>query len=662
MVRILLFVVFLLLVSGCSHYPVKAKVWDVEALKQGDAKTYYPERDDVGLRVSNSEKKDFGIVFSGGGTRAASAALGQIRALKKLGWFRQADYVSLISGGAWGVVPYLYFDPKRFDPQMLERFGYEDAETAFLGRYIEPQDMNYMTLACDDAYTIAEQCSFLDFKTTHRKLCLGIKEEMEKKGVKGCFDLRFSKTVADARVAQRLRYAWSAHQKDESYSYVLGDIFLKPYGLNCVEYKPHEYSEVAGKQVGMDGINHQKCFFTWDEKRRDEIVEHNKKSHPYLNKEGIAVIRDAEGPYPIIGTSLMVNKSGSTFDYYPIEITPDYVGTQGRYEYLRKKFDRVLNRSVYANVPIGGGYIQTIGFDSEYPAGLVWDGSDTVEVELKEVANAFSLADALAATGAAPQSSLHKAGIFKVLTTNLGFPEFQYWHVQKGYDYERHQELEALEYSFGDGGHLDNIGIMPLLARQVQNILVFVNTQTAFKYDEVSLEYDIYDNLISFFDLPGKYSTYRKVFKQYPHNVIFEGNKFEDMIREFARIKKEEPGSPLVFCDNFAVKENSFWNIHNEEKEYKPDICFVYLDRNEEWIGSLTEKSGIKREILELRKPFEHFPHYWTFAENWAFLQRGPIDYVIDYTEPMVNALAGLSGWSVMQAQGKISRQLKIPK
>ena len=48
------------------------------------------------------------VCFSGGGTRAMVAAVGQLRGLVALGLLDQVGYLSCVSGSAWAVVPYLY--------------------------------------------------------------------------------------------------------------------------------------------------------------------------------------------------------------------------------------------------------------------------------------------------------------------------------------------------------------------------------------------------------------------------------------------------------------------------------------------------------------------------------------------------------------------------
>ena len=58
-----------------------------------------PEMADAELAVPwLKDRASFGIAFSGGGIRSASAPLGQLRALHSLGWLDRARYISANSG------------------------------------------------------------------------------------------------------------------------------------------------------------------------------------------------------------------------------------------------------------------------------------------------------------------------------------------------------------------------------------------------------------------------------------------------------------------------------------------------------------------------------------------------------------------------------------
>ena len=105
---------------------VAVRTWIVDA----ESDIALPEIADDELAVPLlSERASFGVAFSGGGTRSATASLGQLRGLHKLGWLQRARYISSNSGGSWATVPYTYLPSSISDEQ-------------FLGSYISPEALN----------------------------------------------------------------------------------------------------------------------------------------------------------------------------------------------------------------------------------------------------------------------------------------------------------------------------------------------------------------------------------------------------------------------------------------------------------------------------------------------------------------------------------------
>ena len=81
-----------------EFWPVHPKDW------QHSGRPEFPE-----TRRLSSTRPDLGLAFSGGGTRAMVATLGQLRGLQHNGWLDRARYVSAVSGGSWAVIPYSYY-------------------------------------------------------------------------------------------------------------------------------------------------------------------------------------------------------------------------------------------------------------------------------------------------------------------------------------------------------------------------------------------------------------------------------------------------------------------------------------------------------------------------------------------------------------------------
>lgn len=74
-----------------------------------------------------------GVCFSGGGSRALSAAMGQMRALKALGLLDRVSYISSVSGGTWASAAFTFLPARISDDN-------------FLGPVVEPQSIDTKTL------------------------------------------------------------------------------------------------------------------------------------------------------------------------------------------------------------------------------------------------------------------------------------------------------------------------------------------------------------------------------------------------------------------------------------------------------------------------------------------------------------------------------------
>jgi hypothetical protein len=75
-----------------------------------------------------------GVAFSGGGTRALSATMGQLRGLRALGVLDDVTFLSSVSGGTWAAAPYTYL-PASY------------SEDDLLGPVVAPQDITVSSLS-----------------------------------------------------------------------------------------------------------------------------------------------------------------------------------------------------------------------------------------------------------------------------------------------------------------------------------------------------------------------------------------------------------------------------------------------------------------------------------------------------------------------------------
>jgi hypothetical protein len=226
-------------------------------------------------------------------------------------------------------------------------------------------------------------------------------------------------------------------------------------------------------------------------------------------------------------------------------MTPLYTGIRGRFE-LQKDDQTVI---------VGGGYIESFGYDSYEPHGNTGNGRSLVRLtgllgrgdKPYGDRNRFTLSDVIGATSAAPLATLSRSSV-----PNFLFPEFRHWSADQAAIAQSDKSVrrEADEFQHGDGADMDNLALTPLLVRKTENILVFINTQDAFQRPpsgckDISEEH-LTDDVISYFRTTGVLI----------HNVVFPNASAElDTLCEAFSARKEA-GEPLVFCQVYDVLEN----------------------------------------------------------------------------------------------------------
>ena len=133
-VLISLFVLLSPPISGLSEQRNKApKEPSLEAFAW-QSQGVFPQQQDFPEVSMLSSRRNTAIGFSGGGIRAYSAALGQLRALWELGLLQRTRYIGGVSGGAWATLMSIY-------AQNITDYG------AFFGQIINPEDLTVSRLS-----------------------------------------------------------------------------------------------------------------------------------------------------------------------------------------------------------------------------------------------------------------------------------------------------------------------------------------------------------------------------------------------------------------------------------------------------------------------------------------------------------------------------------
>ncbi len=431
--------------------------------------------------------------------------------------------------------------------------------------------------------------------------------------------------------------------------------------------------------------------FTLNQGSEDDIKRrntHNGKLNPALVNVRFHKVRDETGyprPYLIINASLVGPKALAPFtreSLVGIEFTPLYVGSP-----FGKEVTYQPASGQTASCWVGGGFVEPFAFGGNAPGGrpanciLPAPPSACLNVPLPPAI--FELADASGASSAAFAGYIETRSIFRDLGLKNLSPEVSYWPIRAN------QPASATTFMLGDGGILDNYGLIALLQRQVANIIVFINTETKLdltldptppdnppanwpNHDAASID----SSLAPLFGFP-----YIDDGIAMQHNRVFAEDDIQGVIRQLQFAKNppnnSDPNSPSINGTVMAktrlrVQPNSWWGVSDtlpDQSPYWVTILWVYNDRVREWENALnTSQFEYKwldfwpvhltlKEAIEKGNdskpwgPFTHFPNYLTVEEN------GLLD-LVELTPQQVNLLADLSSWNVIHNKNVFEEML----
>ena len=490
----------------------------------------FPEYNDSEFKQDYlSDRPNVGVAFSGGGTRSASATLGQLRGLDSLGLLENIRYLSCVSGGSWTCVPFTYLSPHIPD------------ET-FLGEMVEPRDVTQKYLKDLD---------------------------------KNSFAYAISNTlISDDFIEHAIRFGG-----DETYSRAIGETFLEP------------------ADVGS-----RKRFFTMNDQSISAIIKRNRN----MRNEDFYTVQSGR-PYLIAcATLLRQNNPPPRPKKIHFEFTPLYVGAHVRHLEAGSRGQE-----------IGGGYVEPFGFDSDAPEKESSTG--VLTVRLGRTKHRLTLSDVVGTSGAAPAEILDKIGL-----DFLGFPEFKHWPVNNA------TAARAKEYEFGDGGHLENLGIMPLLKRQVKRIVVFINTKSRLQVTGNSVKINS-----AIPPLFGKGNDPTKP------NQVFPESDYQDLADGLWKAKQD--GRTVMHRKEYQVQSNDHYGVVGG---WSVTVLWVYNERVPEWEKMLPKSI---REMVG-SGALGNFPHYLTFFQNPPT--------IIDLSALQVSTLAHLSCWNVVSNESEFKEML----
>lgn len=298
----------------------------------------------------DSTPGNVGVCLSGGGSRAMTAGMGQLRGLLALktpdgkSLLSQTRALSTVSGGSWAGVTFEFLNTK------------DVSDERFLGRYIPPEKLTKANLAKLDKRAIGARCT-KDFSG---------------------MDLS----------AQALALYFSKVPADMLWQTLVGIHILQPYGL------------FGAKSGGIGGLfellrriydvfrlpkmDHPISYFCYDEAARAAILGPN----PGLKKTPCHLVASSETrtrrPYLVCNFAMFTGNIGDDFQpLVPVQATPFFTGIVSTPPAV----------SADNNKQIGGGGVTSFAFDSTL------DGINGARVQVSQKRQ-FTLVDAVGTSSA----------------------------------------------------------------------------------------------------------------------------------------------------------------------------------------------------------------------------------------------------------------------
>lgn len=621
------------------------------------------------LKVTNFINKEtpgnVGICLSGGGSRALSAGMGQLRALSYLKTkngktlLEQTKAISTVSGGSWVGATFMYLDPTIKNDEYLNKYV-PDQSKLTISKSKTSKDEEILTLLPPNniGSRIIIKFSPMAF--------LGDLITLHKEGVPTSM-------------------LWQT---------IIGDQILNYYKL-----------------FPLGDLHSPKSSFTYSTESLNDIITQN----PTLGQIPFALNTTAQpnsDPKPafiICNAAMFVTITGEKYQYLaPLQSTPFYTGIFSSPDCVD------IN-----NQPIGGNGVSSFGFNSllsnidkntatinqdrqwsladiigtssaffasvleeriaiylKSPSQFISDMHtascngelDTTQLptHLKLNANSSNGSE-LATLRAKLQEDLEKAkndaeNDFESFLCSTGINGNKFIEALKAltdlvpqYNFWSNKDNEpgntTKQNRFADAGNLENMGIAALLSyTDIDKIISFINSSTALSF--ASTKQCLVDannipipntNVIVDSQIPPLfgfqpyyketgYVSYNdtinhdddKIFK---YNQIFKSEDFATFLQQLVKVTGDNLSTNCAVINiSLDVLENKWFGISNREKV---EFIFVYTNEVKTW------KNILNKDVQNLltTSEFKTFPHYSTFNTQLSTKQ--------------INLLSNLTAWCV---------------
>lgn len=408
------------------------------------------------------------------------------------------------------------------------------------------------------------------------------------------------------------------------------------------------------------GLNDEKAFMAGNK----EQVSRIKAENPQL-KDATFITPRSDRPKVFVMNGALLSPLG--FKTGPevavsFQMSPDFTGSPFWPNGRPLDFVPSKNGALYPihDDIVGGGMLETFAFGGGAPnESQSAGGRQHVTPPLEP----FTLAHAVGISSDAPGGALASLGQFQKLV-----PQASIWPVTFAKSGKRQA---AKKYALGDGGNIENSGLLALLQRGARKAVMWVSTYIPLKSKRYpDLDFcnppvgttwerllDDPDDLIVAPMVSDKFGfKYKDKGSFYTHNQVFAPEDLPPVLCKMYETLKA--GKPIVHRASLDVLPNKWWGIKGG---HAVDLVIVYLEQSSAFEAQLPESTRLalgppdsEKRTWTTSQEFARFPRYKTTRQTEESTE------VIRLTNREVNLLAAQSEFAVRQNE-QVFREVLCP-
>lgn len=372
----------------------------------------------------------------------------------------------------------------------------------------------------------------------------------------------------------------------------------------------------------------------------DEAVSRIKAANPQLEKKTFVTPRsDRPKMYIMCATVLApLNYLATNSNAVSFQQMPDYIGSpfypnDQQVKYQKAALcgcDENLYKCCKTTRTVGGGFVESFAFGGEAPQKQ--SGGEGIPVG--EPSAPWALPCAVGSSSWGPGGFANASS----LAGDIGNIRTKYWPVTSPM---LPKAQAATTYEVGDGGLIDNSGMMALLQRKAPKIVWVASAFTSFStsYDWANATPENFDPASAgvvdqLYVLFGYNTTSPDYY--YANDQVFDQSLCLETCKELRDLQLA--GKPAVLKKKFTVLQNNWWGIVGG---WEVEWVVLYLAKSTNFESQLPEETQSKINEGD-SGPFANFPIYKTEMQNGA-------GDALGLTTEQVNLLAAQGEWSVLE-------------